>query len=163
MDTISREHRSWNMSRIRGRDTKPEKMVRSLLYRMGCRFRLHCRDLPGRPDVVLAKHKTVIFVHGCFWHRHAGCPLAYTPKSRPAFWSRKFAGNVRRDRKVETELRKLGWRVVVVWECQTRRPEGLESRIRRLLRLPPADPKNGDRSPRPPAACRPRPHCLYSV
>lgn len=163
MDIFSRAKRRRVMQAVGTADTRPEIAVRRLVFGMGYRYRLHVRSLPGTPDLVFTSRRKVIFVHGCFWHRHAGCPLAYTPKSRPAFWSRKFAGNVRRDRKVETELRKLGWRVVVVWECQTRRPEGLESRIRRLLRLPPADPKNGDRSPRPPAACRPRPHCLYSV
>ncbi|MBU1162905.1 MAG: DNA mismatch endonuclease Vsr, partial [Proteobacteria bacterium] len=86
MDIISKEKRSWNMSRIRGKDTKPEIIVRSMLHRMGYRFRLHRKDLPGKPDIVLPKYKTVIFVHGCFWHRHKGCKYAYTPKSRVKFW-----------------------------------------------------------------------------
>ena len=106
------------MSRIRDRDTKPEKVVRSALHRMGFRFRLHRRDLPGSPDIVLPKHGAVIFVHGCFWHRHARCRYAYTPKSRVEFWQRKFQQNVERDRRVQRELRRLGWKIIVVWECQ---------------------------------------------
>jgi len=121
------------MSRIRGKDTAPEVAVRSLLHRMGYRFRLHVRNLPGTPDIVLPKYKTVVFVHGCYWHRHRGCQFAYTPKSRIDFWERKFAENVRRDRTVRRQLRRLGWRSIVVWECQTRAPEKLTRRIHRLL------------------------------
>jgi len=119
MDRISKEHRSWNMSRIRSENTKPEKVVRSMLHRMGYRFRLHRRDLPGKPDIVLPKYHTVVFVHGCFWHRHKGCKYAYTPKSRVRFWQTKFHENVDRDRRVCRQLRRLGWQVVVIWECQT--------------------------------------------
>lgn len=108
------------MSRIRSRDTKPELIVRRLLHRMGYRFRLHRKDLPGSPDIVLPKYKTVIFVHGCFWHRHEGCRYAYNPKSRVDFWQKKFLQNVERDRKVRHELIELGWRVLVVWECETK-------------------------------------------
>lgn len=100
---------------------------------MGYRFRLHVRNLPGTPDIVLPKYKTVVFVHGCYWHRHRGCQFAYTPKSRVDFWERKFAENVRRDRTVRRQLRRLGWRSIVVWECQTRAPEKLTRRIHRLL------------------------------
>ena len=107
------------MSRIRGKDTTPELAVRSALHRLGYRFRLHRRDLPGRPDIVLPKYGTVIFVHGCFWHRHARCKYAYTPKSRVEFWHHKFQQNVERDRRVQRELRRLGWKVIVVWECET--------------------------------------------
>lgn len=135
MDRISKEHRSWNMSQIRGRDTGPEKIVRSVLHRMGYRFRLHRRDLPGRPDIVLPKHSTVVFVHGCFWHRHPGCQLAYTPKTRVAFWTRKFRENVDRDRRVRTELRALGWRLVILWECQTQDVRRLERRLAAVLRM----------------------------
>jgi len=106
------------MSRIRGRDTAPERLVRSTLHRAGYRFRLHRKDLPGRPDIVLPKYRTVVFVHGCFWHRHSRCRFAYTPKSRVAFWNAKFAANVERDRHNVRELKRLGWRVVTVWECQ---------------------------------------------
>jgi len=130
-DTLTPEHRSWNMSRIRGRDTAPEKQVRSALHRAGYRFRLHRKDLPGRPDIVLPKHSTVVFVHGCFWHRHQGCRFAYTPKSRVAFWNEKFRTNVGRDRRNLRDLRRLGWKVVTVWECEAERPS------RWLRRLPP--------------------------
>ena len=97
VDNITRKHRSWNMSRIKSKDTKPELAIRSLLHRMGYRFRVHVKDLPGHPDVVLPKWRTVVLVHGCFWHRHMECPFAYMPKSRKAFWSRKFRENVKRD------------------------------------------------------------------
>lgn len=132
-DRISPEHRSWNMSRIKSRDTKPERIVRSLLHRMGFRFRLHRKDLPGGPDIVLPRYKTVVFVHGCFWHRHKNCPFAYTPKSRAEFWHQKFSGNVKRDARAARNLRRLGWRVVTVWECQTRLEEKLSNRLARIL------------------------------
>ena len=109
------------MSRIRAANTKPELIVRSILHRLGYRFRLGGRKLPGRPDVVLTRHKTAVFVHGCFWHRHRGCRLAYTPKSNVAFWLQKFSENVIRDRRVRRHLARLGWTVVVVWECQVAR------------------------------------------
>jgi DNA mismatch endonuclease (patch repair protein) len=134
MDRLTREHRSWNMSRIRGRDTVPERTVRSLLHRLGFRFRLHSRALPGRPDVVLPKYGSVVLVHGCFWHRHTGCPLAYTPKSRTAFWSRKFVGNVARDRRNAAALQRAGWRVIVVWECELKDTDALARRLDRRLR-----------------------------
>ena len=118
MDTISKEHRSWNMSRIRSKDTKSEIKVRSVLHRMGYRFRLHVKTLPGKPDIVLPKYKTVVFVHGCFWHRHPKCTYAYTPKSRIEFWNKKFSDNVARFRTVKKELGKLGWKTVVIWECE---------------------------------------------
>ncbi len=108
-------------------------MVRSILHRMGLRFRLHDQKLPGRPDVVLARHGTVVFVHGCFWHRHKGCALASSPKSRRAFWQRKFASNVARDRKQARALRKAGWRVLVVWQCELKHPDRLTRRLRRLF------------------------------
>lgn len=125
VDTQSPEHRSWNMSRIRGRDTKPEKLVRSMLFRMGYRYRVCRRDLPGTPDIVLPRYRTVIFVHGCFWHRHEGCRFAYNPKSRTEFWQRKFQRNIERDRQVKAELEQHGWCVLYVWECETRDPENL--------------------------------------
>ena len=106
------------MSRIRSRDTKPEMVVRRLLHSLGHRYRLHRKGLPGKPDIVLPKYRTVIFVHGCFWHRHPGCKYAYTPKSRLEFWNKKFDENVRRDRENKKALRKLGWKVIVVWECE---------------------------------------------
>jgi DNA mismatch endonuclease (patch repair protein) len=118
-DTISKKHRSWNMSRIRGKDTAPEKAVRSVLRKMRYKMRLNARDLPGRPDIVLPRKKVAIFVHGCFWHRHPRCKYAYTPKTRVAFWKRKFDDNVRNDRRVKRCLVRLGWRVLVIWECET--------------------------------------------
>lgn len=133
MDIISKEKRSWNMSRIRSKDTKPEKIVRSLLHRMGYRFRLHVKDLPGKPDIVLPKYKTVIFVHGCFWHRHKGCKYAYTPKSRIEFWEKKFADNIARFKIVKNELTHLKWKVVVIWECEIKSNEKLEHKIQFLF------------------------------
>ena len=118
MDRLNRERRSWNMSRIKGRNTRLELVVRSALHRLGFRFRLHGRRLPGRPDIVLARHRTVVFVHGCFWHRHRGCRFAYQPKSNVSFWTEKFEQNVARDSRNKRELLRLGWRVLVVWECQ---------------------------------------------
>jgi DNA mismatch endonuclease (patch repair protein) len=117
-DRLSPERRSWNMSRIRSRDTRPERLVRSLLHRMGYRFRIGNRNLPGNPDVVLTKYRTVILVHGCFWHRHPSCKFAYAPKSQIDFWQRKFRENVARDCKTETLLREAGWKVIVIWECE---------------------------------------------
>ena len=129
MDTLSSEKRSWNMSRIRGRDTVPELKVRSTLHRLGYRFRLHVSGLPGRPDVVLPKYKTIVFVHGCFWHRHPGCKYAYSPKSRVKFWSEKFEETVLRDQRKAGELRALGWTVITVWECETKKLDELERRV----------------------------------
>lgn len=132
MDRLSKEHRSWNMSRIRGKDTKPELVVRSMLHRMGYRFRLHVKDLPGKPDIVLPKYRTVIFVHGCFWHRHQGCKLAYTPKTRTSSWISKLNQNVRHDQEMQACLRAQGWKVRVIWECQLRTPRAVVQRIGRL-------------------------------
>ena len=120
-DRLSKERRSWNMSRIRGKDTTPEKRVRSLLHRLGFRFRLHGKKLPGKPDIVLAKHQIVIFVHGCFWHRHRGCKNCTTPTNRREWWLAKLNGNAARDKLHQAALKKLGWRVIVVWECETER------------------------------------------
>ncbi len=133
MDRITKEHRSWNMSQIKGKNTKPEIRVRKTLHQMGYRFRLHRRDLPGCPDILLPRHKTVIFVHGCYWHRHQGCRYVYTPKTRVAFWTHKFAGNVERDRHHQSELIRLGWSVGVVWECETTDQDSLTSRIREIM------------------------------
>jgi DNA mismatch endonuclease (patch repair protein) len=129
MDRLTREHRSWNMSRIRGRDTRLEVVVRSVLHSLGFRFRLHKRGLPGHPDIVLPRHHTVVFVHGCFWHRHRNCRFASTPKSNIAFWSEKLGQNVERDTRNRRELRRLGWRVVVVWECQAGDRQALSRRL----------------------------------
>jgi DNA mismatch endonuclease (patch repair protein) len=106
------------MSRIRGKNTQPERTLRSALHKLGLRFRLHKAGLPGKPDLVFARHKTVVFVHGCFWHRHPGCNIASTPKTNKAFWMKKFARNVARDREVDALLKALGWKVLVAWECE---------------------------------------------
>src|ERR1035437_3283994 len=131
-DRLSKERRSWNMSRIQGKDTKPEMVVRSLLHRLGYRFRLHGKGLPGRPDIVLPKYRTVVFVHGCSWHRHRGCRNCTTPRNNRRFWMKKFEGNVRRDKLNWRALVELGWRVVVVWECEAERADVLRKKITRL-------------------------------
>jgi DNA mismatch endonuclease (patch repair protein) len=131
-DHLTKARRSWNMSRIRGKDTTPEKVVRTLMHRMGYRFRLHGKKLPGRPDIVLAKHKTVILVHGCFWHRHTGCRNCTTPTNNRRFWMKKLGGNATRDKLNRRALTKLGWRVVVVWECEAERADVLLKKITQL-------------------------------
>lgn len=160
-DRLTKEQRSWNMSRIRGKDTRPEKIVRSMLHRLGCRFRLHVRipveaggtssasrKPPGksgtritrpsgtvrhvRPDILLPKYKTAIFVHGCFWHRHQGCRNCTTPTHRRDWWLTKLNGNAARDKRSHSALRKLGWRVIVIWECELRKPDHLQRRLKRL-------------------------------
>ncbi|MCB1522034.1 MAG: DNA mismatch endonuclease Vsr [Hyphomicrobiaceae bacterium] len=120
MDHLTPTERSENMRRIRGRDSGPELVVRRLLHKSGYRYRLHRNDLPGRPDIVFPSRRKVIFVHGCFWHRHRGCKYAYTPKSRTQFWEDKFAQNVKRDARAEADLRDRGWETMTVWECETR-------------------------------------------
>jgi DNA mismatch endonuclease, patch repair protein len=135
MDNISKKKRSWNMSQIKGKNTKPELKVRSLLHSMGYRFRLHRKDLPGKPDIVLPKYKTAIFVHGCFWHRHSMCKYAYTPKSRVEFWESKFRNNIKRDEVNIKKLRGLGWNVVIIWECQTKNLEKFENELENYLGL----------------------------
>jgi len=122
------------MARIRGKDTKPELLVRSLLHRMGYRFRLYRKDLPGTPDIVLPRLRTVVFVHGCFWHRHKDCKGTSTPKTHVDFWEAKFKRNVERDSRNRRDLRRLGWRYIVVWECETRNVCRLERKLRARLR-----------------------------
>ena len=117
VDIVDKATRSRMMSGIRGRDTRPEKLVRSYLHRAGLRFALHKRGLPGRPDIVLPRYSAVVLVHGCYWHRHAGCRYATTPGTNRAFWRAKFAENVARDRRNLRDLRAMGWRPFVVWEC----------------------------------------------
>ena len=121
------------MSGIRGKNTKPEILIRRALFSAGFRFRLHRRDLPGVPDVVLPGHKVALFVHGCFWHRHAGCALARLPKSRLDFWLPKLTANAERDARNLRALRRLGWGVMTIWECQARDTARLANRIRRFL------------------------------
>jgi len=135
VDIITPTQRSALMARIRGRDTGPERSVRRLLHGLGYRFRLHVSDLPGRPDIAFRSRRIVIFVHGCFWHRH-NCGLAYSPKTRPEFWQTKFEQNVRRDKMVQRALKRAGWRVVVVWECEIVRLSKLTARLTKLLGPP---------------------------
>jgi DNA mismatch endonuclease, patch repair protein len=133
VDTLTIEERSRNMSKIRSKNTGPERAVRSLLHRAGYRFRLHVKDLPGKPDIVLPKYGAVVFVHGCFWHRHKGCKDATTPKTNKRFWADKFARNVANDQKYTRQLRRKGWRVIVVWECQLKAPDKVLARLQRFL------------------------------
>lgn len=124
----------WPSTReARKQATEPERVVRSVLHQMGYRFRLHVKGLPGKPDIVLPRYKTVIFIHGCFWHRHPGCKYAYTPKSRPDFWEQKFTANVERHRVVSQQLEDLGWRVIVIWECEIRDIQSLREMLRHLI------------------------------
>jgi DNA mismatch endonuclease (patch repair protein) len=120
-DSLSPEKRSWNMSRIKGKDTSIEVQVRKYLFGHGFRYRKNVSTLPGKPDIVLKKHRAVIFVNGCFWHRHTGCKEAYMPKSRVEFWRQKFERNVQNDALYREKLINTGWRVFVVWECEVKR------------------------------------------
>lgn len=120
-DSVSKEQRSWNMSRIHGTDTSIEVMVRKHLFSKGFRYRKNVKDLPGKPDIVLPKYKTVIFVHGCFWHRHEGCKYATTPSSNSEYWQTKFRKNTENDKKHVQELSALGWKVITIWECEIKK------------------------------------------
>lgn len=135
MDIKTPAERSANMAKIRSKNSKPEVIVRSMLHRLGYRFRVHKADLPGKPDIVLKKWKTVIFIHGCFWHRHKGCPRASIPKSRLEYWIPKLEGNENRDRQQIIELQKMGWRVLVIWECAVNRNklEELSAKLKEWL------------------------------
>lgn len=133
MDSLSPAERSEIMARVRSKNSQPELFVRKLVFALGYRYRLHVKDLPGHPDLAFRKRRKVIFIHGCFWHGHAGCTLARIPKSRLEFWVPKLEGNKQRDRRTERALRKDGWRVLTIWECQLKNTENLESRIRRFL------------------------------
>ena len=117
-DIKSKEERSKNMAAIRAKNTEPELKVRSFLHKSGLRFRLHKKDLPGKPDIVLPRFHTIVFIHGCFWHMHRGCKNAVLPRSNRKFWKEKLLGNVTRDKKYKVMLKKAGWKVIVVWECQ---------------------------------------------
>ncbi len=133
MDTLTPEQRRRTMSRIKGRDTGPEILVRRMLHRMGFRFRLNVRGLPGTPDIVLPRHRAVIFVHGCFWHGHEGCPRATIPETRREFWLKKIASAKARDTKAETALTAAGWRVLTLWQCELKDLATLEDRLRAFL------------------------------
>ena len=132
MDSLTKEKRSWNMSRVRSQDTKPEMIVRSFLHRNRFRFRLHVKSLPGTPDIVLPKYKTVIEVRGCYWHRHSGCKRTTTPSTNTEFWQKKFAENIARDKQIEDELQKLGWRVIIVWECELNNKNKLDDIVMQM-------------------------------
>lgn len=136
--TMNQFTASDRMRLIKREHTQPELVVRRLLHGMGLRFRLHSKSLPGSPDVVLPKRRTVVFVHGCYWHRHPGCRYASTPKTRQDFWLPKFASNVERDNRKAEQLRELGWRVVVVWECETKDVMSLDARLRKVFLVAPA-------------------------
>jgi DNA mismatch endonuclease (patch repair protein) len=136
MDTISKKKRSDVMSRIRAKNTRPEIAVRKILHRMGLRFRIHKSDLPGKPDICLPKHKAVIFVHGCFWHGHSGCSNARLPKSNRAYWIPKIKRNAERDKIHKTALRKAGWKVITVWECELKNMHRLDKRLRGFFNKP---------------------------
>jgi DNA mismatch endonuclease (patch repair protein) len=146
-DRLTKERRSWNMSRVRGKDTKPEKVVRSLLHKMGYRFRLHVKipvpdslNFPSRrrficPDIILPKYKTAIFVHGCFWHRHKNCKDCTTPTHRREWWLTKLVGNAERDKLHQRTLKKLGWQSIVIWECKTENLKKISRIGDQLLKL----------------------------
>lgn len=120
MDKHTPEQRKRNMSAVKGKDTKPELLVRKLLHALGYRFRIQRKDLPGRPDIVLPRYKTAIFVNGCFWHRHEGCKYASTPSTNSEFWEKKFTANVERDARNYAALKALGWKVLIIWECEVK-------------------------------------------
>jgi len=132
LSSISPEERRELMRRFRSRDTRPEVCVRRALHAAGRRFRLHRKDLPGRPDIVLPKDNVAIFVNGCFWHAHEGCPISRTPSTKTEFWKEKFARNRERDARVQDELRAMGWKAVTIWECEVPNVEAAEARIREL-------------------------------
>lgn len=136
MDTLTPQRRSWNMSRIRGRDTGPERAVADAVRSLRFKFEAHDRTLPGRPDFVLPRRQAVILVHGCFWHRHRNCRSCYSPKTNVRFWRAKFEQNVARDRRDARRLRAAGYKVVVVWECQTGDQARLRSRLKKRLSGP---------------------------
>lgn len=133
MDPFNAAKRSEIMSHISGKDTAVEKRVRSLLHSLGYRFRVHVDGLPGKPDIVLPKYASVVFVHGCFWHGHKRCKRASIPQTNREFWTQKITGNIHRDKRSIRELHKLGWKVLVVWQCQTRNLTVLEKKISKFF------------------------------
>ena len=137
MDTVSHAQRSRNMSRIRGKNTTTERTVRSALFKAGLRYRINVADLPGKPDIVLKKYSVVVFVHGCFWHRHPNCRFAYMPKTHVQFWQAKFDRNVERDAQVMSQLELLGWRCLTIWECESGNPQRLSELVQSIKQKPP--------------------------
>lgn len=145
MDTVDTATRSKMMSSIRGKDTGPEMVVRRFLHGQGYRYRIHRKDLPGKPDIVIPRLKVCIFVHGCFWHRHPGCPFATIPKTRNEFWNEKFQKNVMRDLSNINTLEAAGWNVLIVWECQLKKdPQTLERLEQKLRLLSPGKATDGN-------------------
>ena len=132
-DNHTAEQRSRNMSAIRGTNTEPEKIVRAFLHKKGYRFRLHQKDLPGKPDIVLKKYRTIIEVRGCFWHRHPGCKYTTTPRSNKEYWESKFKTNIERDQKNFQKLLNMNWKVIIIWECELRHNEGKLDEIIQVL------------------------------
>ena len=132
MDRITPEQRSFIMSKIRSKNTKPEIIVRKYLYHSGFRYRLNVKKLPGKPDIVMRKHSTVIFVNGCFWHQHKNCNKANFPKSNVKYWKSKFSGNVKRDKSNHKKLKELSFKVLIIWECQVKYPKKLDSLIKKI-------------------------------
>jgi DNA mismatch endonuclease (patch repair protein) len=134
-DVFSKEKRSWIMSRVKGKDSLPEMIVRRYLHSLGFRYRLHVKQLPSKPDIVLPKYKTIILIHGCFWHGHKNCKKASLPKSRTEWWQKKIETNFKNDKKNENALRKLGWNVIVVWQCELKSTKFNNTMNRLIKRL----------------------------
>jgi DNA mismatch endonuclease (patch repair protein) len=132
-DVFSKEKRSLIMGRVKGRNTKPEMLVRSYIHKMGFRFRIDGRGLPGKPDIVLPRHRKVVFVHGCFWHGHKGCPRSKRPSTHEGFWNRKLDMNMERDERFQRELRSLGWKFLVLWGCELKKPDKVLGKLERFL------------------------------
>lgn len=135
MDHLTPEKRSWNMSKIKSKNTRIEIQVRSILHRMGYRFRINSSNIQGKPDIFLRKYNTAIYVHGCFWHRHQGCKYAYTPKTNIEFWQKKFKKNIARDNEVKRQLKEIGMNQIVIWECELKDLDKLKKQLACLLKL----------------------------
>ena len=133
VDHVDQAKRSRIMAAVHSKDTGPERVVRGIVHRLGYRFRLHVKTLPGRPDLVFPARRKVVFVHGCFWHRHRNCRYATLPKSRRTFWEAKFAANVTRDRRNERQLKRMGWAILTVWQCELKKKERLTGRLDEFL------------------------------
>ena len=133
MDRISREQRSWNMSRIRSRDTQPEKAVKKVLLLKNIKFRLHAKKLPGKPDIVISEDKKIIFINGCFWHQHKGCKRRAMPKTNTKYWKLKLLRNVSKQKEDISALKKLGWKTYIIWECQTKNQSKLNRKLQKAL------------------------------
>ncbi len=142
MDKLEKEKRSWNMSRVKSKNTKPELLIRSHLHKIGYRFRLHVKHLPGSPDIVFPKYRAVIFVHGCFWHRHIKCSAGNLPKTRSEFWQEKISENINRDQVAFTQLNLLGWRTAIVWECALKNKDETNDTVNKLYKWICSGPNN---------------------